>query len=122
MIMKLARAATFLALLATPVLAVPTLQDGVYACVLDGNALGEIRIVAETYQGVATGGAFGEGEMYITMDPDRIEWLGGMGVLDEQGYRVDRTVIMDIGGKPGFEITLLKPDQSDFVTASCALT
>ena len=119
--MKHALTIAALAALTTPALAAPALTDGVYACALDGAKLGEIRIVAETYQGMATGGAFGEAEMYITMDPDRIEWPGGMGVLDEQGYRVDHTIIMDVAGKPGFEITLLKPDQSDFVAASCAL-
>ncbi|HWA17471.1 MAG TPA: hypothetical protein VG757_00605 [Devosia sp.] len=107
--------------LATPALAAPTLTDGIYSCTLDGAPLGQIRIVAETYQGVAVGGTFGAAEMYITMDPDRIEWLGGLGLLDQQGYRVDHTTITGIGGRPGFEITLLKPDQSDFVTATCTL-
>jgi hypothetical protein len=116
-----ALATVALGALAAPALAAPTLTDGIYTCTLDGAPLGQIRIVAETYQGLASAGAFGAAEMYVTIDPDRIEWLGGMGLLDQQGYRVDHTVITNPGGKPGFELTLLKPDQSDFVTASCAL-
>ena len=108
--------------LASPALAAPTIADGTYTCTLDGAVLGEIKLQGDKYRGLAINGAFGDTQMFITMDPDRIEWLGDLGALDEQGYRIDHTVIRDVGGKAGFDLTLLKPDQSDFVTATCALS
>lgn len=119
--MRLAVAALALLAAVLPALAEPTMPEGIYACTLDGGSLGEIRLGATTYQGLAEGGAFGDEQRFITMDPDRIEWLGDMGKLSADGYRVDKTVITNVDGKAGFDLTLLTPDQSTFVTASCVL-
>ena len=111
--------AAALALLATPAFAAPVVPDGTYTCTLDGAVIGDIKLAGDQYQGVAVDGDFGESAMWITMDPDRIEWLGDLGVLTEQGYRIDKTVIRDVGGKTGFDLTLLTPDQAGFVDATC---
>jgi hypothetical protein len=118
MILRASLIASTVLALATPVLAAPTVADGTYACTLDGAVIGEIKLAGDKYQGLAVDGAFGDAQMFITMDPDRIEWLGDLGALDEQGYRIDHTVVRE----GGFDLTLLKPDQSDFVTATCVLS
>jgi hypothetical protein len=120
MIMKLTLVAAVLLASAVPALAAPTIADGTYACMLDGAALGYVKLAGGTYQGLAAAndGPFGNPQNFITMDPDRIEWLGDLGDLDAQGYRADHTVIRE----GGFDLTLLKPDQSDFVTATCVLS
>ncbi len=97
--------------------------DGVYGCVLDGKTIGSIRIAGDTYAGLSREGAFGPPAKFVMLGPDRIFWLGEMGEMGElkkAGYRIDHTVARQDGGATAFDIVLLKPDQSGFVTAICA--
>lgn len=94
--------------------------DGVYGCVLEGRPIGSIRIAGDTYAGLSKDGAFGPPAKFVMLGPDRIFWLGEMGELKKAGYRIDHTVARQNGGATAFDIVLLRPDQSGFVTVVCA--
>ncbi len=100
--------------------AAPAVPDGTYRCILAGQTIGLIRLAAGQYFGPTTDGNFGAAKRFITMDPDRIEWLGNMGSITQDGTRIDKTEIRSADGRTVFNLTLLPPNGSSFVTAICS--
>lgn len=111
--------AVSLALFAAPAFASADLPDGTYACVLDGAAFGSIKIEGDNYSTSKDGTAFDEPGMFIVLD-GKMQFLGAMTFLDVTGHRYDNAPVRTgPSGTPGFDLVVLTPDQSGFVTAAC---
>lgn len=116
--MRLLLAAS-LALTATTAFASADLPDGTYACVLDGAAFGSIKVEGDNYSTSKDGAAFDEPSLFIVLD-GKVQFLGAMGFLDVTGHRYDNAPVRPgPTGAPGFDLVVLTPDQSGFVTATC---
>jgi hypothetical protein len=111
--MRLALAAA-ITLTAVPAFASADLPDGTYNCVLDGAAFGSIKIEGDNYSSSKDGATFDEPQMFIVLD-GKIQFLGTVGFLDVTGHVYDNAPVRD----GGFDLTVLTPDQSGFVTAAC---
>ena len=116
--MRLLLAASF-ALTATAAFASADLPDGTYACVLDGAAFGSVKVEGDNYSTSKDGTAFDEPSMFIVLD-GKVQFLGAMTFLDLTGHRYDTAPVRPgPTGQTGFDLVLLTPDQSGFVTAAC---
>ena len=106
--------AALVSLAAFPAIASADLPDGTYACVLDGAAFGAIKIEGDNYSSSKDGAAFDEPQMFIVLD-GKVQFLGTIGFLEVTGHTYDNAPLRD----GGFDLTMLTPDQSGFVTATC---
>lgn len=113
---RLALTAIF-GIVALPAVASTDLPDGTYSCVLDGTAFGSIRIEGDNYSSTKDGTTFDEPQMFVVLD-GKIEFLGKIGFLDVTGHVFDNAPLRD----GGFDLTVLTPDQSGFVTVACDIT
>jgi hypothetical protein len=117
--MKFVLAAATLTLVATPAFAGGDLPDGTYNCALDRAAFGAIKIEAENYSTSKDSAAFDEPGMFIVLD-GKVQFLGSMSFLDVTGHRYDNAPVRPgPSGAAGFDLVMLTPDQSGFVTAAC---
>lgn len=111
--------ASALVLVSTAAFASADLPDGTYACVLDGAAFGSIKIEGDHYSTSKDGAAFDEPSMFIVLD-GKVQFLGAMSFLDATGHRYDNAPVRPgPSGAVGFDLVVLTPDQSGFVTAAC---
>ena len=109
------------ALLATaaPAFASADLPDGTYKCVLDGADFGYVKVAGDNYSTSPDGAAFDADQMFIVLD-GKVQFLGAMTFLDATGHRYDNAPVRPgPSGAPGFDLVVLTPDQSGFVTAGC---
>lgn len=112
-------AAIAFSLTAATAFASTDLPDGTYACVLDGAAFGSIKVEGDNYSTSKDGAAFDEPSMFIVLD-GKVQFLGAMTFLDATGHRYDNAPVRPgPSGAPGFDLVVLTPDQSGFVTAAC---
>ena len=112
-------AAIAFTLTATTAFASADLPDGTYACVLDSAAFGSIKVEGDNYSTSKDGTAFDEPSMFIVLD-GKVQFLGAMTFLDATGHRYDNAPVRPgPSGAPGFDLVVLTPDQSGFVTAGC---
>jgi hypothetical protein len=116
--MRFALAAS-LALTTTAAFASADLPDGTYACVLDAAAFGAIKIDGDNYSTSKDSASFDEPAMFIVLD-GKVQFLGDMTFLDVTGHRYDNAPVRPgPSGAAGFDLVVLTPDQSGFVTAAC---
>lgn len=111
--------AAALLLTAAPAFASADLPDGTYKCTLDGADFGYVKVAGDSYSTSNDGAAFDTEAMFIVLD-GKVQFLGSVAFAESLGYAVDSTPVRPgASGALGFDLVVLTPDQSGFVTAAC---
>ncbi|MDB5507437.1 MAG: hypothetical protein JWR75_2075 [Devosia sp.] len=111
-----------LLLLATPALAqlqTVELKDGRYNCTLGTYYMGDIELEDGQYRGPAWDGKFEGDYPYELTEGGTINWDGPLGGLSSGGNTVVATVLGDVGGTVGFDITI-QLENGNFSQVTCS--